>query len=137
LEIYTALNPGKCGDGKSFNAVDGPVISWAQVWPKLCKHFGLVGTGPSDDSVPILEFVKQNRKAWQVLCIKYDLKEKVVDEQGWDHLHFMMVQFDFNREFDMSHARSVGFSEEMDTVQGYFKAWERMRDAHILPPLHA
>lgn len=134
LEIYAALNPDKCGGGKSFNAADGPVLTWAEKWPKLCKHFGLVGSGPSADSLPVLDFVQKHRDTWKALCSKYSLRKRVIDEQGWGHVNFMLVQFDFDREFDMSHARSVGFGEEQDTVQGYFKAWERMRAAHIIPP---
>lgn len=47
----------------------------------------------------------------------------------------MMVQFDFDREFDLTRSREVGFSVEIDTVEGYIIAWERMRAAKILPPL--
>lgn len=47
----------------------------------------------------------------------------------------MLVDFDFDRQYDLSRSREVGFSEEIDTVEGYIKAWERMRDAKILPIL--
>lgn len=135
LEIYAALNPAKCGDGGVFNATDGRTVTWAQVWPRLCEHFGLVGQGPAEGSEPIEAFVKGNRAVWTALAKKHNLKESVIDEQGWGHLHFMMVDFDFDREFDMSRAREVGFHEEIDTVEGYIVAWNRMRAAKILPPL--
>lgn len=135
LEIYAALNPAKCGDGGVFNATDGRTVTWAQVWPRLCEHFGLVGQGPAEGSEPIEAFVKGNRAAWTALAQKHNLKESVIDEQGWGHLHFMMVDFDFDREFDVSRAREVGFLEEIDTVEGYIVAWNRMRAAKILPPL--
>lgn len=135
MEIYAALNPDKCGDGGVFNATDGPVVSWAQVWPRLCEHFGLVGQGPAEGSEPMLDFVKANRAAWLALAKKHGLNEAVVDQQGWGHLHFMMVTFDFDREFDVSRCREVGFLEEIDTVEGYIISWERMRAAKILPPL--
>lgn len=135
LEIYAALNPAKCGDGGVFNATDGRTISWAQVWPRLCEHFGLVGTGPAEGSERIENFVRGNRSTWTALAKKHNLKEAVIDEQGWGHLQFMMVDFDFDREFDMSRAREVGFHEEIDTVEGYVVAWNRMRAAKILPPL--
>lgn len=64
LEIFTAVNPDQCGNGGIFNAADGPVITWADIWPRLCEHFGLKDGGPQPDSMPILDFVKKNRWAW-------------------------------------------------------------------------
>lgn len=136
MEIYAALNPDKCGGGKAFNIVDSEVpVTWAQVWPRVCEHFGLVGLGPADGTVPMIDFVNQHRNVWQGLCSKYGLSEKVIDEQGWGHVHFMMVQFDFDRHFGLSQTRSVGFAEQIDTVEGYITVWNRMRAARILPPL--
>ncbi|KAL1858734.1 hypothetical protein Daus18300_009868 [Diaporthe australafricana] len=135
MEIYAALNPVNCGDGGVFNIADGKTVTWAEVWPRLCEHFGLVGQGPSEGSQPMEAFVKENHDAWMALAKKHDLKEAVVDEQGWDHVHFMLVDFDFDRQYDLSKSREVGFSEAIDTVEGYILSWDRMRAAKILPPL--
>ena len=137
LEIFTAVHTDTCGDGAVFNAADGPVITWADVWPRLCAHWGLENGGPQPDSLPIADFVKQNRGVWKEMCAQYGLKESLVDEQGWGHLHFMMVQFDFHREFDLANSRKVGFEEKIDTVEGYFTAWRRMREAGLIPPVEA
>jgi hypothetical protein len=134
MEIFAAVNPDKCGDGGVFNVADGQTVTWAQVWPRLCEHFGLVGSGPADGSVPMEEFVKQNKQAWDDLAEKYGLKANLVEEQGWEHTHFMLVDFDFDRQYDLSRARSVGFDEQIDTAEGYFISWDRMRAAKILPP---
>ena len=134
MEIFAAVNPGSCGDGGVFNVADGQTVTWAQVWPRLCEHFGLVGGGPAEGSVPIEAFVKQHKQAWADLAKEYDLNANLVEEQGWGHTHFMLVDFDFDRQYDLSRARSVGFDEQIDTAQGYFIAWDRMRAAKILPP---
>ncbi|KAB2569977.1 Short chain dehydrogenase sirQ [Lasiodiplodia theobromae] len=136
MEIYAALNPDKCGDGGVFNIADGKDVAWADVWPRLCEHFGLVGQGPVvANKTPMLDFVKEHRDAWSNLAKRYGLKEEVVDQQGWAHTHFMLVPFDFDRQYDLSRSREVGFSEEIDTVEGYILSWDRMRAAKILPPL--
>lgn len=135
MEIYAALNPERCSNGGSFNIADGKTISWAQVWPKLCEHFGLVGSGPAADAVTMEKFAKEHKDAWLRLAEQHQLNKDLVDEQGWDHTHFMLVQFDFDRQYDLSKARSVGFEEEINTVEGYIKAWDRMRAAKLLPPL--
>ncbi|KAF2146173.1 uncharacterized protein K452DRAFT_263800 [Aplosporella prunicola CBS 121167] len=135
MEIYAALNPDKCGNGGVFNVGDGKTVSWAQVWPRLCEYFGLVGTGPVKSSKSMQDFVKEHRHAWAASVDKYGVSADVVDKQGWGHTHFMVVDFDFDRQYDLTRSREVGFTEEIDTVEGYFQAWERMRSAKILPPL--
>ena len=83
------------------------------------------------------KFVKDNLSAWDTLVVKHGLKSKVVNKQDWDHVHFMLVHFDFNRQYDLSRSREVGFKEVIDTVEGYFISWEGMRAAKILPPVPA
>ncbi|KAH6976608.1 hypothetical protein EDB80DRAFT_783846 [Ilyonectria destructans] len=135
MEIFAALHPDKCGDGGVFNVADGQTVTWAQVWPKLCEHFGLVGAGPDASSTPMLKFVEQHKGVWLEIAQKHGINPKLVDEQGWGHVHFMLVQFDFDRQYDLSRSREVGFAEEIDTAQGYITAWERMRAAKLLPPV--
>ena len=137
MEIYVATHIQDCGNGGVFNIADGQTVTWAQVWPKLAEHFGLKGQGPLPNTVTMENFVKDNLSAWDALVVKHGLKGKVVGEQNWDHVHFMLVQFDFNRQYDLSRSREVGFKEEIDTVEGYFISWERMRAAKILPPMPA
>jgi hypothetical protein len=48
-------------------------------------------------------------------------------------VHFMLVDFGFDREYDLSRAREVGFMEEIETVEGYRVAWGRMKTAKTLP----
>ncbi|KAM0489474.1 hypothetical protein ACHAP8_012537 [Fusarium lateritium] len=134
MELFAALNSGKCGDGGVFNIADGMTVTWAQVWPRLCEHFGLIGGAPDASATSMLDFVDKNKKAWYDVAKRHGVNEKLVDEQGWGHVHFMMVDFDFDRQYDLSQARSVGFLEEIDTVHGYILSWERMRAAKILPP---
>lgn len=135
MEIFAALNPELCGNGGVFNVADGKTVTWAQVWPKLCGHFGLVGGSPGTSATPMLEFVVKNKDAWQTVARRHGLNENLVNEQGWAHTHFMMVDFDFDRQYDLAHSRAVGFNEEIDTAEGYIKSWERMREAKFLPPL--
>lgn len=138
FEIFAALNKDRCGGGASFNVADGKAVSWAEVWPRLAEHFGLVGTEPvPEDSskVSMEDFVKQHKDAWTELAKKHSLRPEVLEEQNWPFVHFMLVQFDFDRQYDLSKIREVGFTEEIDTAEGYKIAWERMRGAKILPPL--
>ncbi|CAI0645330.1 unnamed protein product [Colletotrichum noveboracense] len=122
MEIYAALNPEKCGNGAVFNMADGKTVSWSQVWPGLCAHFGLTGEGPGAKSVKMEDFVKEHRDVWTALAKEHGLDEKLIGKQGW-------------RIPTSCWSREVGFAEEIDTVDGYVVSWERMRAARQLPPL--
>ncbi|KAI4594920.1 hypothetical protein KJ359_007443 [Pestalotiopsis sp. 9143b] len=135
MEIFAALNTDKCGEGRVFNVADGKTATWERVWPSLCAHFGLVGTGPDPSSTPLLEFVDRHKHVWRDIARRHGLKETLAEEQGWGFIEFMLVQFSFDRQYDLSKAREVGFTEEIDTVEGYKVSWERMRKAKMLPPL--
>ena len=134
MEIYAALNDDKCGDGGGFNIADrDEPVTWAGVWPGICDFFGLRGVGPQADSQSMEDFVKANRGVWREICAEQGLVEDAVEGQNWGHVHFMMVEFDFDRQYDLSRAREVGFTESVETVRGYEVAFERMRGARVIP----
>ncbi|KAL0934441.1 sirq protein [Colletotrichum truncatum] len=135
MEIFAAVNIDKCGHGGVFNVANGKAVSWSQVWPGLCSHFGLVGEAPVANSMKMEDFVKEHKDEWLALARKHGVNEKLVDQYGWGFLHFMLVDFDFDRHYDLSRSREVGFLEEIDTVKSYVLSWERMRAAKQLPPL--
>ncbi|KAH7317445.1 hypothetical protein BKA65DRAFT_515929 [Rhexocercosporidium sp. MPI-PUGE-AT-0058] len=133
MEIFAATNPDKCGNGGIFNIADGDTVTWAQLWPKICTYFDLVGSGPTPGSQPMEDFVKENAKTWEEMVEKHGLDPDGMKFQNWGHVHFMLVQFDFDRQYDLSRAREVGFTERTDTAKGYFTAWDRMKAAKIFP----
>ncbi|RMZ37398.1 sirQ protein [Aspergillus flavus] len=133
MEIYAALNRDKCPNGSAYNVANGDVVSWEQVWPDICSHFGLVGTGPQGDQKKIEDFVRENRGAWTGLVEKHGLRKGSLEAQNWPFIHFMLVEFDFDREYTLDAARSIGFTERIDTVQGYRVAFDRMAAARIIP----
>ena len=134
MEIHAALNKEKCGNGGVFNIADADEpVTWAKVWPGLCKYFGLLGIGPKEGTQPMEEFVKSNIGAWREMCSEQNLVESAVTSQNWGHVHFMTVQFDFDRQYDLSRAREVGFKESIDTVKGYECAFDRMKEAKVIP----
>jgi hypothetical protein len=132
MEIYAALNPEMCGGGRAFNIADGRTVRWAEVWPGLCEDFGLLGVGPTDGGEGIVDFVERNESVWEGLVKREGLRGVPFGEQNWGLVHFMLVDFGFDREYDLSRAREVGFMEEIETVEGHRVAWGRMKTAKIL-----
>lgn len=133
MDIYAAVNPDKCGDGGTFNCADGDVVTWEGKWPGICSYFGLERTAPGAEPYSIEDFVKKNKDTWQQLAKKHGLKEGIMESFSWPFLYFVMTVFDFDREYDLSAARKVGFEEKIDTVKGYTAAFQRMQEAKIIP----
>ena len=94
----------------------------------------MVGSEPDSAPQSLQEFAKQHEDVWRAIAEKHGLNKDLVSQQGWAQTQYMIVDFDFDRTMLLSKARSVGFTEEMDTALGYFTAWDRMRRAKILPP---
>lgn len=137
MEIHTALNRDQCGNGSVFNIADGEAVSWEMVWPGICSYFGLVGDEPTrNERISMEEFVRKNSKVWDGLVDKHGLKKGVLERQNWAHTQFMLVDFDFDREYALDQARSVGFEESIDTVDGYKIAFDRMVEGKVIPSFH-
>lgn len=133
MEIYTALNRERWSNGSAFNIADGEKVSWAQVWPGICSYFGLVGVEPQGDEKKVGDFVRENQSAWNSLADEHGLKKESVEAYNWTFAEFTLVDFDFDREYALDAARSIGFTESIDTVQGYCTTFDRMVDANLIP----
>ncbi|KAL3458344.1 hypothetical protein BJX64DRAFT_266804 [Aspergillus heterothallicus] len=135
VEIHVALNRDKCANGSVFNAADGKTVTWEMVWPGVCEWFGLKGVPPTGGSEgeSIQSFVDGHMTEWSSLVNRLGLKEGMVEKQGWGHTHFMLVDFDFNREYALDKIRDAGFTDWIDTVQGYKVAFQRMVEARLIP----
>ncbi|KAL3447670.1 hypothetical protein BJX65DRAFT_307733 [Aspergillus insuetus] len=136
-EIYVAVNRHKCGDGSVFNAADGETVTWEGVWPRICESFGLVGIAPlaeGDSQKETMEaFVGAHGNEWSALATRFGLREGMLEKQNWGHTHFMLVDFDFDREYSLDKIKGVGFDGWIDTVEGYKVAFERMVEARLIP----
>lgn len=133
MELFAALNSQKCGSGTAFNIANGDVVTWGDKWAGICAYFGLEGLGPQGTFEPPAEFVKKNVGAWDKLVQREGLKPSKPEGYFWPFLDFMMDKAFFDRQYDLSAARAVGFYETIDTVQAYHIAFDRMRAAKVIP----
>ncbi|KAH7377329.1 hypothetical protein BKA66DRAFT_496475 [Pyrenochaeta sp. MPI-SDFR-AT-0127] len=123
-------------NGGGYNVADEqPPSSWSKKWPVLCSYFGLKGTGPAPNPPEIRQFIKDNISTWNELEKKHGLQaghahnDKVFP--GFEY--FLMTQFDFDRQYDMSKMYSTGFTEERETKQAWGGVFDRMRRAKVIP----
>jgi hypothetical protein len=137
FHIYTSLHPDLTAS-HAFNIGDESTgVTWGAIWPRISAYFGLVGTEPSNDipqeSFNIDRYMQTHCAEWAAWEAKHSLKEGVLKGTDFSFLTFMLGMAVFGREYDLSKAREIGFTETRDTVDGYLTAFELMRTARIIP----
>ena len=118
--------------GRAFNIADGDVVTWEQIWPGVCSWFGLKGVGPDQTRSTGAQWVQEHKGQWDAWIKEHGLKGGALEATSWDFMSGIMG-FTFDRHYDLSACREVGFNETVPTVKGYTLAFERMKHANIIP----
>lgn len=134
--LHLSLNSDKIENGTGYNVADAKEpSSWSRKWTALCSYFGLKGTGPTSNPLEMRKFIKDNLDTWKKLEEEHGLQSGHADSPrvfpGFEY--FLMTQFDFDRQYDMTKMYGTGFSEERDTMQAWGLVFDRMRKARIIP----
>ena len=130
FNIHVALNGDKAA-GRAFNiADDGKPITWQEKWPKLCEYFGLVAGQAAPSTNPPEEFFDKHIRVWNKLVEDNGLVQKE-EPQFW----FLDAVFhvDFDRHYDLSASREIGFKETANTIEEYKKVFKKMRECKYIP----
>jgi hypothetical protein len=81
-------------------------------------------------------YIKEHFDIWQKLEKKHDLKSGIADSEltfkGFEY--FLLTQFDFDRQYDMTKMYGTGFTEERSTLKAWGGVFDRMKQAKIIPP---
>ncbi|KAG6368960.1 hypothetical protein INS49_003179 [Diaporthe citri] len=132
MEIFAALEPEKCGGGRAFNVADGEVVTWADIWGGICAYFGLKGAPPTEETETAGNFVSKHVDRWPGVVERDGLEIMDILAHNWWFVE-RILQIPFDRQFDLSSAREVGFRETVDTTRGYTVVFDRMRQARMIP----
>lgn len=132
MEIFAALEPEKCGGGRAFNVADGEIVTWADVWGGICAYFGLEGVPPNEETDPAGTFIRKHADKWPGVVEREGLESMDILAHNWWFVE-RILQIPFDRQFDLSSARQVGFTETVDTTRGYTLVFDRMRQANMIP----
>ncbi|EON67357.1 hypothetical protein W97_06610 [Coniosporium apollinis CBS 100218] len=136
--IHLSLTLPKDMKGEGFNVADAKnPESWSTKWPQLCRYFGLKGTGPNEaEEREVRKYIQEHLDTWKELEARYGLKKGIANSdltfKGFEF--FLLIQFDFDREYDMTKMYDTGFKEERTVMQAWGGVFDRMVDAGIIPP---
>jgi len=133
FSILASLKPEKT-KGKSFN-VAGQLDSWSGKWPIICEYFELVGTGPEENSPQPGGYIADHKAQWEELERNHSLKvgsiNNNISHPGFQY--FIMTLLNFDRHMNMGASQSIGYIEVIGTRECWKTAFDRMRDAKIIP----
>ncbi|KAI1625814.1 hypothetical protein EDD37DRAFT_692827 [Exophiala viscosa] len=124
--------------GEGFNVADSRQHeSWSTKWPDLCGYFGLKGTPPpTAGDLEVRKYIHEHFDTWKKMEETYGLRSGIANSdltfQGFEY--FLLTQFDFDRQYDMTKMyKTTGFKEERTTIQAWGVVFDRMRAAKIIP----
>lgn len=134
--IHLSLTLGADAKGEGYNVADEKApSSWSAKWPILASYFGLKGTGPTPPGTEIRKYIKSHMDVWEKLEKKKGLQTGHADSErtfpGFEY--FLMTQFDFDRQYDMTKTYATRFEEERGTEVAWGGVFDRMRTAKIIP----
>ena len=96
----------------------------------------MTGTSPPEsDVLEVRKYISEHMDTWQAMEQKYGLRKGIADSdltfKGFEY--FLLTQFDFDRQYDMTKMYDTGFTEERTTIQAWGGVFDRMKDAKIIP----
>jgi len=117
FHVFASLCPDKTG-GMAFNVADGDVITWEDKWPSVCAYFGLKGVGPDEThSRPTgTQWIKEHRADWDKWVAENDLRKGIMEATKWNFMESVMGKAVFDRHYDLSACREIGFNDKVNTV---------------------
>jgi hypothetical protein len=132
--IFVSLNPKKT-NGRAYNIGNSDeCVSWETKWSGICEYFGLKGEPPQPDHPLIVSrWIQEHHAHCERWVKEFKLKQGAFEGSSWEFLEALVADSDFDREYDLSAARSIGFHETIDTVESYHMAFDRYRKAKVIP----
>lgn len=121
------------GRDQDFNIVNGDVFRWKWMWSRIAEYFGIEAV-PFDGTVRPLEARMANAApAWREIAETFHLVEPDISKlASWWH-----TDADLGRPMevitDMSKSRTAGFLDYEPTDQAFFRLFDRLRQARLIP----
>lgn len=128
--IWAGFHSERIGAGTVFNIADETRPSrMSERWLALAEYFKLEGIGPVDDPSVLRpgEYIKKH----QHVLAKHGIRRNMVFQTAF--LDGYGYYQNFDRQLSLDKTRSTGFLEEIDPISSWFKAFDRLKNAGMIP----
>lgn len=127
--VWMATDPAAANE--AFNITNGDLLRWEDLWPKIAAYFDMP-VGPRQ-RISLTEMMADKAPLWGEIVARHCLQsipyEQVV---AWPYGDFV-----FGAGFDiissMTKARLHGWTEVVDTEAMFFRMFDELRAARIIP----
>jgi nucleoside-diphosphate-sugar epimerase len=129
--LWAATTPA--ARNEAFNVVNGDIFRWNWMWGRLASWFGLAGEPFDGVQRPLESQMAEDAKLWSDIAKRHDLRESDLKRLAspWH------TDADLGRPIevvtDMSKSRRLGFVEYQATDDSFFKLFQQLQDAHLIP----
>lgn len=118
---------------QAFNIVNGDVFRWSWMWARLAQWFGIEVAPFNGEAMPLERQLADAGPVWSEISRRHRLAESDLGKlaSAWH------TDADLGRPIevvtDMSKSRKLGFLDYQATDDSFFKLFDRLRDARIIP----
>ena len=130
-QLWAATTPAAADT--AFNVVDGDVVRWRRLWPRLAAHLGVDPRGPGEQPLPLEQQMADAGPVWERLVAEHGLVEPdLARVASWWH-----TDSDLGRDVevlaDMTRSRLAGFTGYVSTERALLNLVDRYRADRVLP----
>lgn len=126
--LWMATEP-RCAN-QSFNVVNGDYLRWSDLWPGFAAAFGMKPGTPQN--IKLEAWIKDKAPVWDAVVRKHGLRATDVHQLAlWPYGDYQLgPQWDVTSS--MEKARTLGFSDAVDTREMFRKQFENYRHQGIV-----
>ena len=130
-QLWAATTPEAADT--AFNVVNGDVVRWRRLWPRLAAHLGVEPEGPTDVPQPLEQQMAGADQVWADLVAEHGLVEPDLRRvASWWH-----TDADLGREMeviaDMTRSRLLGWTGYVSTERALLGLVDRYRAERLVP----
>jgi nucleoside-diphosphate-sugar epimerase len=117
---------------EAFNATNGDVFRWEQLWQRIADYFGVQAAYPGEYN-SLTERMSDLGPQWEALVAEHGLQPNALDRLAspWH------TDLDLGRPMECLHSmaksRALGFTDFQDTEQSFIDVFDRLRAERIIP----
>ncbi|NBR29483.1 MAG: NAD-dependent dehydratase, partial [Betaproteobacteria bacterium] len=127
--VWMATEP-RCRN-EAFNVVNGDNPRWCEIWRQFAGWFGMPEGEPR--AIKFVDYMADKGPVWDAVVKKHGLKAPPLDRIAlWAYGDYQFRP-DWNVFSSMEKARSLGFSESLDSFDMFARQFENYRKEKIIP----
>jgi nucleoside-diphosphate-sugar epimerase len=127
--VWMATEP-RCAN-ESFNVVNGDNPRWRDLWEPFARGFDLEPRTPRRFS--LAEYMRDKGPVWDRVVAKHGLRKTDLHALVlWAYGDYQLAP-DWEIGSSMDKARSLGFSESVDSLEMFQRQFQNYRDENVVP----